>query len=454
MLFLFEIHICIFASRTFQRGKKENKNMTAHIVPLVSESLVGLQTWVRQQEHGLAAGTLSRQQSSIPGPSQQLPGSIGGPLNWSRLDSVDKKVKRLELTASDISEIDRALEAFNGLELDGDEVTRERFPLPNLESQLEQCALEVHRGIGLCIIRGLKPERYSVEDNIVLFLGLSSFIGDQRGLQNSKGDMLSHVTESKSWTAPKEKRHGIHTNDSLPFHNDMGCEVLAIQVRDRAEAGGHTCVASMTAIYNALMQSNPWVLHTLARHDWPIQTSRRAASFVLSPLLEYYADNLLISMDPARIGPHPLARNGSVPQLTAEQREALAVLQDVARKNQLRLETQPGDIIFLNNLGLLHARESYQDSASSSRHLVRLWLRNKRLGWAIPPSMRMPWEASFGDGAARVVNRYYPIMPMPEYMECKYSNGTAAFVADDDEGDEVIPKTIEDGTSLERRGDT
>ncbi|KAI0879903.1 Clavaminate synthase-like protein [Annulohypoxylon maeteangense] len=407
--------------------------MTAHVLPLVSESLAGLQPWMRHEEHGLAAEDLSRQQSSNPNPSQQLPSFIGGSLNWSRLDSAEKQVHRLELNDSGIAEIEQALEAFHELELDGDEVTRERFPLPNLKDQLEQCALGVHRGSGLCIIRGLKPEKYTIEDNIVLFLALSSYFGEERGIQNSKGDMLSHVTESKSWTAPKEKRHGIHTNDRLPFHNDMGCEVLAIQVRDRAEAGGRTCVASMTDIYNDLLQSNPWVVRALARHDWPIQTSsRRAASFVLSPLLEYYADNLLISMDPARIGPHPLSRSGSIPQLTVEQREALSVLQNAAHKHQLQLETQPGDIIFLNNLALLHARESYQDSVSSSRHLVRLWLRNTRLGWAIPPSMIMPWNASFGDGAQKVMNRYYPIMPMPEYMECKYSNGTAAFVADGD----------------------
>lgn len=120
------------------------------------------------------------------------------------------------------------------------------------------------------------------------------------------------------------------------------------------------------------------------------------------------------------------------------------MLQRAAQKHQLRLETQPGDIVFINNLALLHARESYYDGAASSRHLVRLWLRNTQLGWDIPPSMKMPWDAAFGDGARKVINRYYPIMPMPEYMECKYSNGTAAFVADDDSnsendnGDEAI----------------
>ncbi|OTA52471.1 Clavaminate synthase-like protein [Hypoxylon sp. EC38] len=353
-------------------------------------------------------------------------------MNWSGLDPDETQVHVSNLGDSDVAEIGESLHLFNKLELDGDEVNRELFPLPSLRGRLEQCALEVHRGCGICIIRGLNPRWFSIEDNIIVLLALASYVGDQRGVQNSKGDMLSHVIESKSWTVPKDKRHGIHTNDSLPFHNDMGCEILSIQVRDRAEAGGYTCVASMAAIYNDLLQSNPRVLHTLAKHNWPIQSSKTDPPFVLCPLLEFHADNLLISMDPARIGPHPLSRNGSIPHLTLDQQEALAVLQQVARKHQLRLETQPGDIIFINNLSLLHSRESYRDSVSSSRHLVRLWLRNTRLGWAMPPSMRMPWDAAFGEKARRVINRNYPIMPMPEYMECKYSNGTAAFVPDDD----------------------
>ncbi len=67
----------------------------------------------------------------------------------------------------------------------------------------------------------------------MLFLGLAGYIGDQRGVQSFKGAMLSmpiqnipvlpavisqviaHVTDSKSWTAPKESRHGVYTNSSL-----------------------------------------------------------------------------------------------------------------------------------------------------------------------------------------------------------------------------------------------
>ncbi|KAI2607811.1 Clavaminate synthase-like protein [Hypoxylon sp. NC1633] len=442
------------------------KEMTDHISPLSSESVINLQGWLRSEEHGLAADIVSRQHSSIPQPPRGFPSHINDPIGWSGLDADGTQVHIFDLKSSGQAAVEECWQSLReDQELDGDEVTRDVFLLPTLQSQLDQCAFQVHRGKGLCIIRGLDPERRSVEDNTIFFLALASYVGDQRGVQNSKGDMLSHVTESKSWSVPRERRHGIHTNTSLvsspsflrvrrmkrkrlvptntpsqPFHNDMGCEILSMQIREQAIVGGRTCVASIAAIYNDLMQSNPWVLHALAKHNWPIQTSsKKGPPFVMCPLLESHDGHLLISMDPARIGPHPRARNSVIPNLTAEQQAALAILQKAAEKHQVQLDTQPGDIVFINNLGLLHARESYGDSDSSSRHLVRLWLRNTELGWAIPPSMKMPWDAVFGDGAEKVINRYYPVVPMPKYMECRYSNGTAAFVADSDEdnGDDV-----------------
>ncbi|KAI1800440.1 Clavaminate synthase-like protein [Daldinia bambusicola] len=374
---------------------------------------------------------MSTKEGGDPQPPPNLPTHVNGRTTWSKLSPNETIV--VPLSSLEVAEIENGSKHFRGLELDGDEVTPDHFPLPILRSKLEECALEVHHGRGLCIIRGLRPERYSIEENIVLFLAIASYIGDKRGIQNSKGEVLSHVTESKSWTVPKEKRHGIHTNYSLPFHTDMGCEILCIQVRDRANEGGRTCVASIGTIYNDLVRTKPWVVHALAKHDWPVQASfRKEAPFVLSPLIDYHAGNLCISMDPARIGPHPSNRDGSVPDLTEEQKEALVVLQETAKRHQTQLDTEPGDLIFINNLALLHGRESYLDSDTSSRHLVRLWLRNTRLGWSIPPSMHMPWDAAFGERASRVIDRYYPIVPMPTYVECKYSSGTAAFVADDD----------------------
>jgi hypothetical protein len=73
-------------------------------------------------------------------------------------------------------------------------VTSHNFPLPALGSRLKDCAADIHRGSGLCIVRGLMPGAYSTEVNAIIFLGLASYIGGERGVQSSKGAMLSEWT--------------------------------------------------------------------------------------------------------------------------------------------------------------------------------------------------------------------------------------------------------------------
>jgi hypothetical protein len=75
--------------------------------------------------------------------------------------------------------------------LDGTEVSKTNFPLPTLESKLQDLSLELHQTRGFFMIRGLNSDDYSPEDNIIIFLGISSYVGEKRGKQDEAGNMLS-----------------------------------------------------------------------------------------------------------------------------------------------------------------------------------------------------------------------------------------------------------------------
>jgi len=157
---------------------------------------------------------------------------------------------------------------------------------------------------------------------------------------------------------------------------------------------------------------------------------------------------MLFSMDPARLGPlasAPRSVASKLPPLTAAQLHALARVQQAARQHEVCLESEPGDMVYLNSWSTLHARQPYQDGETFSRHLVRLWLRNDALGWPVPDSMRMPWDSTFGAAADRVLNRRYPLVPMPVYMEPRYHNTTAAFVPDDEDDEDDEDNATMDG---------
>jgi hypothetical protein len=98
----------------------------------------------------------------------------------------------LELSASDVDEIEDALRHFKSLGLASlDSVSRQTFPLPRLKSKLDSVAETLHDGFGFTIIRGLEPREYIAKDNVIIYLGITSYIAETRGCQDSSGSMLS-----------------------------------------------------------------------------------------------------------------------------------------------------------------------------------------------------------------------------------------------------------------------
>jgi Taurine catabolism dioxygenase TauD, TfdA family len=96
--------------------------------------------------------------------------------------------------------------------------------------------------------------------------------------------------------------------------------------------------------------------------------------------------------------------------LFAEQIEALEILQILAKKHQIRLKAQAGDLTFVNNFAILHSRDAFEDTKEQSRHLVRLWLKNEALAWRLPPILNVGNQAVFYDDS---VEGQWEIIPQP-----------------------------------------
>lgn len=78
------------------------------------------------------------------------------------------------------------------------------------------------------------------------------------------------------------------------------------------------------------------------------------------------------------------ARDTELPPLSPLQIEALDAVQRISEKHQVALSFQPGDMTFINNWAILHAREAFRDDLVTQRYLVRMWLKNDTLAWKLP----------------------------------------------------------------------
>ncbi|PTD13488.1 hypothetical protein FCULG_00004865 [Fusarium culmorum] len=349
--------------------------------------------------------------------------ALTGPLVWSGQDFQGDQTYILRLSDEEAGEVESALASFKALGLDGDEVSADNFPsLTYLGACVPALRLYISAEVSLLSVASMAL------NSVTIFLGVASYIADKRGLQDRKGNMLSHITDSKEWTTPAYARHGIHTKGSLPFHTDMGCDILSLQVRDSANKGGNTYLSSSWTVFNKLLDREPEVIKTLLTPTGP---SGRKTTFYLAPVLTLHDGKLLISLDPHRLGPHPIWKNG-VPALTEVQLNALKAVSDTASEVELQMKLETSDLLFFNNLALVHRRDAYTDDDKSARHMVRLWLRSQKYGWAIPDGLLPPWEAAYGE-KRKHKTRHYPIVPMPEYTAPKYTTNSACFVMEDSE---------------------
>jgi hypothetical protein len=100
------------------------------------------------------------------------------------------------------------------------------------------------------------------------------------------------------------------------------------------------------------------------------------APFYEAPVFNAHAGYLSVLYSRRHIG--SAQRFPEARRLTPEDIEALDMLNDLAGDPELRLDMNfmPGDIQFLHNHTILHARTAYEDWAEveRKRHLLRMWL--------------------------------------------------------------------------------
>lgn len=115
-------------------------------------------------------------------------------------------------------------------------------------------------------------------------------------------------------------------------------------------------------------------------------------------------------------------RNPDLPPITADQVEALDAIHFTATRNAMRIPNDKGDLLYINNMALLHARDALQtksdgnsSEALSKRHKLRLFLRDPALSWKIPSGLNRVWEQLYGPNTADGQRQEHFIIE-PEHM--------------------------------------
>ncbi|KAF2761734.1 Clavaminate synthase-like protein [Pseudovirgaria hyperparasitica] len=338
-----------------------------------------------------------------------FPRAITGPRVWYGRDIGGVDALITELTKDEIAEVEAALQYFKGTSASRsnngpDQMSKELFPLPKYGAQLEQISKDLHSGRGITILRGLNPENYSATDNVLLFAGIASHIGEQRGCQDRFGNMLTHLVDMGFKFGKCSKRTPTFTGGILPYHNDV-CDILCMYIQDSAANGGESTLASSATVYNRIAASRPDMVNTLAAPIWVYDKDKPPEVWHARPILfgeKEHGPFFCFSRQKITGSEHyPLSQ--SLPAMSEEQAEALDMIHYVAEETGITMSLKPGDMLLYNNLGVLHGRNAFTDAevGDHRRHILRLWVRNEERAWDTPEELAREWHLVYGDSVRR-----------------------------------------------------
>jgi hypothetical protein len=292
-----------------------------------------------------------------------------GPRVWRGADESRRSDWIVEFTEPERAELARATERASASGRVLDDLTRADFPLPTLAPRFSSLARELAAGRGFVLLRGAPIARMSEADIGLMYWGIGTHLGIGVS-QSAAGDRLGHVIDRGTGDKDRYYTRG----GPLEFHVDPVDAVGLLCLRS-AKSGGASRIVNALAVHNAMLNERPDLLALLYRG---FHVSRRGHGQSVTPhrvpVFAQGGDGLECYLLPITIRQaieegHPL---------TAAEQEALDLLSELADRPDLRLDMdfREGDIQFLSNRHILHARTDYEDDPDPAkrRHLLRLWL--------------------------------------------------------------------------------
>lgn len=288
-----------------------------------------------------------------------------------------------ELTDAQLEELDAALVHAEANCRDVLDITPEVFPLPTLAADLARITRELIDGRGVVLIRGVPVDRYGKERATSIYWGVGAHLG-RPWPQNAKGHLLGDVTDQGRAASDPTSRGNEIGGIAFPFHSD-GSDLVGLFCLDAGASGGASLVANAVSIHNELVRSDPVLaaeLYAPFPYDLRGENAPGSKPWYTMPIFNECADRLFVRY----IRPYieSTRRHADAPRPSDAAREAMDRVDAMCAdpRFHVSMTMQPGDMQFVNNYHVLHARRAYEDDrpAGRIRHLKRLWLETSLLG--------------------------------------------------------------------------
>ncbi len=244
-------------------------------------------------------------------------------------------------------------------------------------------------GPGFFWLRGLPAD--DADQLRRLFWILGNNLGDPV-MQNARGEILSEVTDRFAGAERGPDTRGYESNDELRFHCDGG-DSIGLCCLFAAPSGGGNGLVSLRAIHDEIVAHHQEHLPVLEQ-GFALYSRREASSdgatggTVNQQRIPVFSTSSQGFTAWLNIRLAELAAEMSGLPLSTEEQAALDCVEAIAERPDMKLtfRTEPGDVVWVNNLAVMHRRDRYVDGPdpAKARRLYRMWLNRRGDHTVIP----------------------------------------------------------------------
>lgn len=300
-------------------------------------------------------------------PYSDFPKEITGPTVWKREDFEGHPERWVRpFTDAEIQELSDTADAFIASGRPLTAISKDNFPLPTLGKVLTALRDELLNGKGFILFKRFPADRWGPLKNAVAYMGLGTYLGYFIS-QNGLGHVLGHVKDVGDDPTQIHAVRIYRTAARQFFHADDG-DIVGLLCVHRAQEGGESDIVSVHHVWNVLQREHPDVAELLTQPIWYFdrkgEVSDGQEDWIRQPVVYLETKEnprLYCKWDPYYV--RSLTRfsdAGLIPPLSPAQLRAMDILEATCQREALHMVLEVGDIQFLSNAHLLHARTAYK----------------------------------------------------------------------------------------------
>jgi hypothetical protein len=245
--------------------------------------------------------------------------------------------------------------------------------------RLAQVREQLRAGLGFVLLRGLPFPAWSPSQCRRVTWAIANALG-KPVIQTGKGSRLVDVTDTSGIESTPRQ---FSTSRELRLHSDPASDLMGLACVQPAAKGGESVLTSAITVHEAMRLQRPELLAELyAGFHWHFFGEGRPEDGPITrhhvPVFSRYQNR--ISCRYVR-SPIVAGHKESGLSLSESQIAALDYFDKLAADPALRLNFRlgSGDLLWVNNLTVLHARTEFVDHVAplAPRLLLRFWLQGQ-----------------------------------------------------------------------------